>query len=1286
MKKRILSMLLAIVMVVSMVSGFAFAVSVEDFTDVEKDKWYYEYVEDVVKEGYFIGLNDTTFSPETPMNRGAMVVVLARLAGIDVDSDAANSVTTVFTDVPSGMWYTAAVKWAYDNNITEGVGNDLFMPREPVTREDACTFIIRYIDYMATRGYVTFDHLKTHKVFNFMDEANIRDYAAGAVDECMAYGIVCGTTGDETGYFYPRETWKRGEGAKMISVLADILENGRSIWIPTPPPAENEYTYSITYHATNDGVNWDVNFYQYTNTVKAATTPDPETHTVYYTATPGSYTVSGTTYSFVGWTNALNDAVNGVANDKYAKGNQIGLGANQPVTLYAVYKAVAVPSTFELVYSVDGKTDVIAPRTYEGIATEHTFDITDVATYTNGTVEYAILGWDTADTASTVVYEVGGEITVDANQSVTLYAVLVPMDDYIKMAVNAAIEDANDYIAKAEDLTVTAGSHDATVGTFLTADKDIELNVSTNTVNIAATGVLNVDTVIKVVEMATEYAVAILGPEDLPTVDEIKDIVIEAADSVDIDITDQTAREIAKQVYDKVDAIGTDLFSNFRNYNGGFCINKITLKSGNKAVASLNVTNDKGLTTDGADASKAAAKELAIAVAEAMCADLRTQSGSNITLKASIVVEFAPVYVSTYNDTYTLDLALTLKSDMYHYDGPTNTLTLIISEELQHQYAESVEDVMIAALENGTVQAKLTELIEKALEKSGLLDSLSSLAAKDAVDAAIDLWIAANLKAEAADPIDTPYEFLWTKEGTIISLVADEYATSTGTILGDNAALYTLVEGVYKDTLKKMINNIDASMITSAIGTADTAAVEAALDAWKTANTNENDPDSLFSFLYNGGKIIDNGDGTYTPASVGVNDELYELVEEIYADKLAEVINDVDASMVSGGMMDSIKSLLDPDDVDTAVNTALADWKTANLVNTDGDDDAFALYYFLYNGGKINADYSLSNITGKKLGVNDALYTMIIDLCEGEDGLAETVAETALTEAENQAGAYWGNMDDTTKLGLVAAGVKTELQNAGITGDFYNYLVNICLAEAAGILNLTDKEQEYTDAADSSCVAPMVDEMLIEGLYDATKDNEYVGLDQAGRADMVDEMLVEKLYNATKDNEYVGLDQAGREGMVDQMILKALATTTVKGKTLNEYLALAYHVKTIQRMATVELGVFADLLNNATFQNVAARYGNEYVHYLATAITKLPAKASVTIDGVVLSEAELEAVKAAAANNDTKAVCAELAKIVEKLGHLSMNEIEAEPLEITVKYGSHSVTVSFGLIIEDCNH
>ena len=55
--------------------------------------------------------------------------------------------TTAFSDVPEDDWFTEAVAWAVENNITAGTSDTTFSPYQTCTRAEIVTFL-----YMAFEG------------------------------------------------------------------------------------------------------------------------------------------------------------------------------------------------------------------------------------------------------------------------------------------------------------------------------------------------------------------------------------------------------------------------------------------------------------------------------------------------------------------------------------------------------------------------------------------------------------------------------------------------------------------------------------------------------------------------------------------------------------------------------------------------------------------------------------------------------------------------------------------------------------------------------------------------------------------------------------------------------------------------------------------------------------------------------------------------------------------------------------------------------------------------------
>ena len=68
-----------------------------------------------------------------------------------------------FADVVPGSWYEEAVLWAYENNITSGVGDHLFGPNQTVTRGQVVTMLWRIEESPIVESETTFSDVADRK-------------------------------------------------------------------------------------------------------------------------------------------------------------------------------------------------------------------------------------------------------------------------------------------------------------------------------------------------------------------------------------------------------------------------------------------------------------------------------------------------------------------------------------------------------------------------------------------------------------------------------------------------------------------------------------------------------------------------------------------------------------------------------------------------------------------------------------------------------------------------------------------------------------------------------------------------------------------------------------------------------------------------------------------------------------------------------------------------------------------------------------------------------------------
>ena len=109
-----------------------------DFTDVDKDGYYYNAMLWALEEGITTGISETEFAPNATVTRGQVVTFLYRAAGEPVVSG-----EMAFTDVEAADYYYNAVLWAVEKGVTTGVTTTEFAPKDECTRGQIVTFLYR---------------------------------------------------------------------------------------------------------------------------------------------------------------------------------------------------------------------------------------------------------------------------------------------------------------------------------------------------------------------------------------------------------------------------------------------------------------------------------------------------------------------------------------------------------------------------------------------------------------------------------------------------------------------------------------------------------------------------------------------------------------------------------------------------------------------------------------------------------------------------------------------------------------------------------------------------------------------------------------------------------------------------------------------------------------------------------------------------------------------------------------------------------------------------------------
>lgn len=176
------------------------------------DDTYGHWAEDAIAfataHEMFGGTSADTFSPDTPMTRGMLAVVLHRF-----EDTPNHTFTGSFGDVAPGSWYADGIHWMADNGIIGGYGNGNFGADDSITREQLATILYRYAGVMGygTSGSASLDR--------FSDVDSVSGYAVEAMGWAVGNGLI-GGMGDGT--LAPQGSATR---AQVATILMRFVEN-----------------------------------------------------------------------------------------------------------------------------------------------------------------------------------------------------------------------------------------------------------------------------------------------------------------------------------------------------------------------------------------------------------------------------------------------------------------------------------------------------------------------------------------------------------------------------------------------------------------------------------------------------------------------------------------------------------------------------------------------------------------------------------------------------------------------------------------------------------------------------------------------------------------------------------------------------------------------------------------------------------------------------------------------------------------------------------------------------
>ena len=152
------------------------------------------------------GVKADEFQPDVPLTRAQFASVIYRIAG-----SPKVIYQNIFTDVPTGKWYSDAIIWAYENKVVAGLGDGRYGINDNITREQMARMLM---EFAKVQGYDTGAREDFGK---FADASQVSKWALENMRWAVGSGIISGSTKDGKYYMNPKGQATRAECAVMLT-------------------------------------------------------------------------------------------------------------------------------------------------------------------------------------------------------------------------------------------------------------------------------------------------------------------------------------------------------------------------------------------------------------------------------------------------------------------------------------------------------------------------------------------------------------------------------------------------------------------------------------------------------------------------------------------------------------------------------------------------------------------------------------------------------------------------------------------------------------------------------------------------------------------------------------------------------------------------------------------------------------------------------------------------------------------------------------------------------------
>lgn len=197
---------------VNHLSSYAVAYKEVYFKDLPDGHWAKPYIKFIAARGVMAGYGDKV-GPNDNITRGQFARLLASIQAVNTTKYTKSG----FDDVSDKHLFMKEIAWAAENGIIYGDGKGKFNPDAPITREQMCAMVKRYMDKVALKQLpVSANPTEIHDQ-DMIAKGEIYD----AVIALNKSGIIVGSNN----IFNPKGLTSRAAAAKVLTMIIQELTN-----------------------------------------------------------------------------------------------------------------------------------------------------------------------------------------------------------------------------------------------------------------------------------------------------------------------------------------------------------------------------------------------------------------------------------------------------------------------------------------------------------------------------------------------------------------------------------------------------------------------------------------------------------------------------------------------------------------------------------------------------------------------------------------------------------------------------------------------------------------------------------------------------------------------------------------------------------------------------------------------------------------------------------------------------------------------------------------------------